>query len=491
MFRKNSIWFVMMVLFMSLVLVACGDNADSNTDTSTTDTSTDNTTETADETVDEPEATDESEEVAETGACAPATDGLYAGVDPQGQTVVWWHNHSAARAEGLATLVQQFNEENECGIIIDSQSQGGYDDIRDKVNASIFAGEAPAALIVGYQNDQAFYQLNDALVDLNTLVYDETWGLTDEDLNDFFGSFFDQSIHPAFDNQRLGFPPNRSMEVLYYNQTWLEELGFDGPPTTPDQFAEMSCAAADANGDGSGGFILRDDASAVAAWTYAFGGDVLDEAGTSYIYNGDATVEAMTFLKDLHDAGCAFFVDGNASPELAARRAIFAMGSSSGIPFYEGDVNTVAEETGYDPDVWGVTAIPHTTDEPVQNVYGGDVMITANAPEQELAAWLFIKWFTSPEVMAEWSRISGYFPTRASSAALLTDYVDESPQWGQALDLLSYSYYEPQLISYQGVRDSAASAFNEIMQGADIVSTLEALTEGANEAQAELMSEVE
>jgi hypothetical protein len=38
------------------------------------------------------------------------------------------------------------------------------------VNSSIAAGELPAALLVGYQNDQSFYQLNDVLVDLNTLI---------------------------------------------------------------------------------------------------------------------------------------------------------------------------------------------------------------------------------------------------------------------------------------------------------------------------------
>ena len=162
-----------------------------------------------------------------------------------------------------------------------SQSQGGYNEIRDKVNASIGAGEAPAALIVGYQNDQAFYQLNEGLADLNTFVDDPHWGLTDEEKADFFAGFFNQSVHPVFDNQRLGFPPNRSMEVMYYNQTWLEELGFDGPPTTPDEFKEMACAAAAANGDGTGGYILRDDASGTAAWTFAFGGDVLDETGTT------------------------------------------------------------------------------------------------------------------------------------------------------------------------------------------------------------------
>jgi len=278
--------------------------------------------------------------------------------------------------------------------------------------------------------------------------------------------------------------------VMYYNQTWLEELGFAGPPTTPDEFKEQACAAAAANGDGTGGFILRDDASAVAAWTYAFGGDVLTEDGTGYNYSSQATADALTFLKGMEDEGCAFFfTDGFPNPEFAARRAIFAMGSSSGIPFYGNDVNTFATENKTEPDAWGVAAIPHTTAEPVQNVYGGDVMIARTTPEQELAAWIFIKWFTSPEIQAQWDQISGYFPTRAGTEAFLTDYYTENPQWAQAAALLPFSYYEPQLISYTAVRDAATEAFNAVMQGADVQSTLDGLTTFANETQAELMSE--
>ncbi len=428
-------------------------------------------------------------------ACAPTADGAFAGVDPRGQTVVWWHNHSGSREEKLKVLIDEFNTTNECGITVDAQNQGGYDEIRDKMNASIAAGEAPAALIVGYQNDQAFYQLNAALADLTPFVEDATWGLSAEEVADFYPIFLEQSVHPAFDNQRLGFPPNRSMEVLYYNQTWLEELGFSAAPATPDEFKEMACAAAAANGDGTGGYILRDDASAVASWTYAFGGDILAEDGLSYTLNSPATVEALTFLKGMLDEGCAyFFTEGFPNTEFANRRAIFAQGSTSGIPFYEGDITTVATEQNRDPDVWGVAAIPHTTPDPVQNIYGGDVMIPVTTPEQELAAWVFVKWFTTPEIQAKWDEISGYFPTRAATSEFLANYIETSTggkQWGQGVALLPYSAYEPQLISYDQVRRATTEAFNAIMQGADAQATLDALTEQANQIQEELMAEIQ
>jgi multiple sugar transport system substrate-binding protein len=434
-----------------------------------------------------PAATEAAE--GEAAAGEAAAEGAYAGVDPSGQTVVWWHNHSGSREENMLPLIEEYNQSNAYGITVEAQNQGSYNDIRDKVNASIAAGEAPAALIVGYQNDQSFYQLNDTLVDLNTLIDDATWGLSAEDKADFYQAFLEQSVNPLFDNQRLGFPPNRSMEVIFYNQTWLEELGFSGPPTTPAEFKEMACAASAANGDGTGGFILRDDASAMAAWTFAFGGDITTEDGLGYIYNSPATVEAMTFLKDLYDSGCAyFFTEGFPNPQFAARKGIFAMGSTSGIPFYAGDVATFASEAGKEPDVWGVAAVPHTTAEPVQNVYGGDVMIVKTTPEQELAAWDFVKWFTTPEVQARWVEISGYFPTREGTSEFFSEKIKADGPFNQGVAMLPYSAYEPQFISYTAVRDAAEKAFNEIMQGADIQTTLDSLTTFAND-QERLMQE--
>jgi multiple sugar transport system substrate-binding protein/sn-glycerol 3-phosphate transport system substrate-binding protein len=423
--------------------------------------------------------------------CAPATEGALAGVDPRGQTVVWWHNHSGSREEGLATLIAEFNSTNECGITVEAQNQGSYDDIRDKMNAGIQTGDLPG-LVVGYQNDQAFYALAGGLVDINTYMNDPYWGLTAEEQADFYPAFLEQSVHPAFDNMRLGFPPNRSIEIMYYNQTWLEELGFTGPPTTPDEFRTMACAAAAANGDGTGGYVLRDDASAVAAWTFAFGGDVLNEDGTGYIYNGQATVDAMTFLKGMYDDGCAYFFEGYPNPEFAARRALFTSGSSSGMRNYAEDVATVATEAGREPDVWGIAAIPHTTPDPVINVYGGDVMIPATTPEIQLAAWIFIDWYTTPEIQARWAEISGYFQTRATTSDFLGEYIANNTAYGtqyqQAVELLQFGAFEPQLISYQTVRDSATAAFNAIMQGADVQATLDTLTEEANALQAELMA---
>ena len=174
----KRLWLPLLLVVAMLTLAACPSSApapaaeapaaeEAPADTGATTAVT--TTETVSDTGAMTE-TAAGETAAATGDCAVATDGAYAGVDPSGQAIVWWHQHSGGREEKLLPMLADFNSTNPCGITIEGLNQGGYDEIRDKVNASTAAGEQPAALIVGYQNDQAFYQLNDTLVDLNTLI---------------------------------------------------------------------------------------------------------------------------------------------------------------------------------------------------------------------------------------------------------------------------------------------------------------------------------
>jgi hypothetical protein len=85
--------------------------------------------------------------------------------------------------------------------------------------------------VVAYQNQAATYQVVDGLIDMWPLVRSEKWGYDEAELADFFAGFLQSDVNPAFGNALLGFPPNRSMEVMYYNEAWLAELGADGPPT--------------------------------------------------------------------------------------------------------------------------------------------------------------------------------------------------------------------------------------------------------------------
>ncbi|MFO8150072.1 MAG: extracellular solute-binding protein, partial [Trueperaceae bacterium] len=153
----------------------------------------------------------------------------YENVDPSGQTVTFWHQHSGIRQDMLVEIVDDFNATNPYGITVVQENQGGYGDIFNKMLVLLGTADTPN-LVVAYQNQAATYQVADGLIDMAPLVQSPKWGYSEDELADFFQGFLRADVNPTFDNQRLGFPPNRSAEVMYFNLTWLQEMGYDGPP---------------------------------------------------------------------------------------------------------------------------------------------------------------------------------------------------------------------------------------------------------------------
>lgn len=439
-----------------------------------------------------PAATEAPTEAAATEApteAAPVDE--WEAVDPTGVQIVFWHNHTKAREEALKAIVDEFNATNPYKITVTAEYGGSYGDIFNKMLPILNTPDVPD-LVVAYQNQAATYQLSGALVDMNSLVASPKYGLTAEEQADFFPGFFAQDIFPNFDNARLGFPPNRSMEVLYYNIDWLKELGYESVPTTPEQFKEAACKASTtpfskATVANTGiGYELSVDASRFASWTFAFGGDVYDSSTAQFTYNSEAAVNAMTFLQDLFKSGCAKLVteDYGDQTDFGNGTLLFAVGSSSGLPFYGSATNEGAKHA------WSVAAIPHTTADPKMNVYGASVSIPKSTPERELAAWLFLKYYTSPEVQAKWAEVSQYFPVRASVADGLKDYFAAQPAYKTAFDLLAYSAFEPPVPGYDFVREEVEKAMAAIVDGADVKTTLDELNTVANQILADQMAQL-
>ncbi len=125
--------------------------------------------------------------------------------------------------------------------------------------------------------------------------------------------------------------------------------------------------------------------------------------------------------------------------------------------------------------IGALAPIPHTTPNPVMNVYGASVSIPKTTPERQLAAWLFLKHYTNPEQQAVWAKATNYFPVRSSVAEDMADYFAENETYKTAFDLLQYSWFEPPVPGYDFVRNEVSQAMAAIVDGADVNETLSAL----------------
>lgn len=111
------------------------------------------------------------------------------------------------------------------------------------------------------------------------------------------------------DGQIYGIPLNAYALGLAYNIEMLAAAGYDAPPATWDELAEMAVALTDREANVAG-FAFINDGSAATGWhftniAYGFGATPADiirpnEDGTfTAAYGAGATVDALSFVNDL------------------------------------------------------------------------------------------------------------------------------------------------------------------------------------------------
>jgi ABC-type glycerol-3-phosphate transport system substrate-binding protein len=409
--------------------------------------------------------------------------------DLNGVTIEFWHVWDGVVGEALQGIVDEFNATNEYGITVEAYDQGNYGDIFNNMNAAINTGDLPD-VAVGYNNQYlAWDAAGNVIVDLTEYVNDPMVGLDEATIADFYPSFWAQD---DIDGKRLGIPAQRSGQFMFYNATWAQELGFDGPPTTPEEFKEQACATVEANNtddnpdnDGTGGWFLNTGSSTLAGWIFAFGGEI-ENPGEGYNFNTPEAVEAFTFLKEMYDEGCAWTPENRyPNPEFATRQGLYYTSSIAGLPFQQ----AAFEDVG-NTDEWTVIPFPSKGGgDPVIDIYGPSFAMVEATPEEQLASWIFMSWFTEPQNQAAWVESSGYYPTRASTMDYLESYIADNPQWAASRDLLEFGKFEPRYESWSSVRyemqDAAAEMFQEGFDNATIADLLAELDAAAAELHAE------
>jgi ABC-type glycerol-3-phosphate transport system substrate-binding protein len=384
-------------------------------------------------------------------------------IDPQnlrGVEVDFWHPWEGEARLALRALVARFSQENEWGIQVRAASPGNQDDLSGEVAQALAEGGGPD-LVVAYPFEALGWQIGDApaVVDINPLVNDPAWGLSTAEQADFYSVFW-QSEEAA--GKRLGVPALRSAGVLFYNQSWAEELGFAVPPVTPEHFREQVCAAAEANRkdqdtqkDGTGGYTFAPQYPNILGWLYAFGAQPFRAGDQGYDFETAEVEAAFRFLRSLQDAGCAALWERNDAPEseFAARRWLFISGSLGDIPSLEAAFRRAGSN-----DRWTILPYPSPLSKPAVDVYGPSFYVLAQRPEEQLASWLFMRWLLQPENLATLAQATGSLPARASATERLGAYANRHPQWAAVIPMLPLAVPEPPLASWKAARWAVADA---------------------------------
>ena len=414
-------------------------------------------------------------------------------MDISGTTVQFWHVYGEGdpRNEAMLAIVDEFNANNEYGITVEALDQGGYSDVEDKVNAGIQSGDLPQ-IAQAYTSALNNWDTVDLVADLNPVVYDETYGLTAEELADIYPAVLDLGL--TADGERLGWPLSQSANAIVYNFSWAQELGFDAAPTSPEEFKEQICAAAEANltddnpdNDGGTGMVWSPSTSNLVSFIYAFGGDLLNDDGTAYEFNTPEIKAAAMYINELRDAGCTYETESYANPEQGQRLALVTTSSTSGLKYYI----PAFEEAGNEADVWGFLPFVGPDGGLGTDAYTQTVGVLKSTPEQELASWLFIKFLTTPENQAAWIEASGYLPTQYSVEPMLVDYIAAVPQYQSTMAIAELGLGEPETFTaWYSVRRALEDAAAQLY-AAETAEAIDAILAELDITAAELVAEIE
>jgi ABC-type glycerol-3-phosphate transport system substrate-binding protein len=385
----------------------------------------------------------------------------------------------------LLALISEFNTQNEWGITIKPEYGGPYHDLHKKTLAAIAFG-SPPEMTFTYHSRVAEYAQADVIQPLGDYIANKKYGLTEEEMEDYFPALLAGDHYLAFDNELLSLSPSLGMEIMYYNVDMLNELGYENPPATWDEFKAMCMdATQDIDGDGLNdtfGYAVSPNGSTFARWVWSRGGELLNKDGQSVMFQ-EQGLEALTLLKDLIDSGYAYQAieeDGDRA-DFSQGKVLFIFDSLEGLPHY---LATIEEGPTVESEFkWSIAPFPHEAAKPIVGMYGPTFCVFKTTPQKQLAGWLFIKWFTEPEQAARWAIAAKHFPVHKSAIETETmkAYFEENPLYEEAFGLLEYAMMEPAIAGWRGIQDVLNKAIVGVASGQ--ISPEEAIYEAVEGAE--------
>lgn len=349
------------------------------------------------------------------------------------------------------SFVNEFNSTNPWGIKAAAETQINFTNLYEATTASLPTEEKPNLVIALPEHAQEWYA-EGVTTDLTDYVNDPAFGI---DASDFSFAIWNQDMAGS---ARVAMPAQRTANVLLWNETWADELNIRSAPGSPEDFRKQSCNAHDsmkkdsfAENDAMGGWLVNTDPMTVYSWMLTFGGNVIEES--DYRFLTPDNIETFKFLRELAEAGCSW--QGAADPiaSFANREALFITVSLRDLPLV-----ARAFVSAENRDTWRVLPFPKE-DEGAMVVYGSSYVILNSNDEEQLAAWLFVKWLLEKEQDARWVETTHLFPLRISTVELLGDYERSHPQWRQAVDLLEIGEMQPPLASWRTVKVMLGDGF--------------------------------
>lgn len=401
-------------------------------------------------------------------ACTGGDDGGNGGAGTNGGSgpveLTMWMGYTppppedeALEYKSLQAIVDAFNAAHEGEINVTMQYVNS-DNALQKVTVALQGGEQPD---ISYQYGTNMPQLAQSpkLVDLTDRVNAADFGWDD---------FFEGERAVATVNGRVyGIPALVDNLAIVYNKDLFEQSGV--PEPTPDWTWDDARTAASAITDPDEkifGMVFPADGSETTVWEYeamlwAAGGDILSSDNTTAAFNGEGGVRALTTLQQMEQDG-SLYLDFH--PDSGKSGQLFNSGNIGMVITGPWDLSSFPDAN------YGVQVMPaFDAGGSHETIAGPDNwVIFDNGPERVDAAWEFLTFLASPDLILQDSLATSHLPTRASVQDLpgFADFDQKYPGVGTfAANLANVLKARPQIAQYPQVSQFLGQAVVSVLLG--------------------------
>lgn len=366
--KKSLLWVVVLLLSISMIamfsLAGCKEEA-------------------AEEEVAE-------EEVAE----ATAAETTVAEETTTSETILvrFWNGFTASDGDILREIVDRFNEENELGIVVEMNIMP-WGNMLEKLAPALSTGTAPALILLGMETIPE-YAASGGLIPL-----DEFWAWSGLDKGNYLQNVQDSFV---FENVTYGIPMQYNTFYLYWNKDLFIEEGLDPeqPPKTFDELKEYAEKLTDLSKQ-QYGYGIQNGNRSITDFLWSNGGDWLNSDQTEAASNSPEMIEVLTMLQGFANEGLTPV--GMSGADLDNLLYAGQLGMYVNGPWL---ING-CKQAGLN---FGIDAIPASNSGNLQ-VPGSGVgfMVSGSATEEEkIAAFEFIKYWLSKDILKEWTLRNGF-----------------------------------------------------------------------------------
>jgi len=370
----------------------------------------------------------------------------------KGQEVRFWHPLAGEAGAQMERLVTQFNLTNSWGVRVVLFSQGGAGTL------DLAQEENRPGVVLAASEDIAYWNQSAGLpVDLSGYLVSSEWGMAASLREGYLPQFWQQDREG---DAQLGIPALRTALGMIYNKSFAQELKFTSPPATPQELMVQTCAAAKDNNrllarQGTGGWMVDTSPLSALSWFAAFGAALPPaKESEAWQFNQTPSNAALAYLREMQEKGCLWFPK-NPTPQVyfGGRNALA----------YTATLQDYVLQAGYQEkigskDEWAMMPFPTLDGKGFVYSYGYSYAVLRSTPEEQMAAWLFVRWMSQPDV---WLRLADEWLSIPVNRQMRTELGSraETEPWKTALALEPLVKAGPSLASWRVVRRPLEDAF--------------------------------